>query len=258
QKLHPLRLQYELLSDANPLMAPIAGLADAVRENRRPASANNPFVAMQERVSDQVVAAFDAWRVFNEKCAERTFMAAYGSKALQAAAGVDSHSAVPLRKAAKSLLHHKVIEQRVADLRSRIGSGGLREALIRALIFAGMDRAAIDERGFEVVRRIRENQGEGTLSAFKATVREQFDMLLIDTEAALSAIPSMLPSDSATRQRAFDLICEVLSARGQHSSEDLKRIRRIGGLFDTDGQLSVHSNLAIASDVQDEPQARAS
>ena len=258
QKLHPLRLQYELLSDANPLMAPIAGLADAVRENRRPASANNPFVAMQERVSDQVVAAFDAWRVFNETCAERTFMAAYGSKALQAAAGVDSHSAVPLRKAAKSLLHHKVIEQRVADLRSRIGSGGLREALIRALIFAGMDRAAIDERGFEVVRRIRENQGEGTLSAFKATVREQFDMLLIDTEAALSAIPSMLPSDSATRQRAFDLICEVLSARGQHSSEDLKRIRRIGGLFDTDGQLSVHSNLAIASDVQDEPQARAS
>ncbi len=258
QKLHPLRLQYELLSDANPLMAPIAGLADAVRENRRPASANNPFVAMQERVSDQVVAAFDAWRVFNETCAERTFMAAYGSKALQAAAGVDSHSAVPLRKAAKSLLHHKVIEQRVADLRSRIGSGGLREALIRALIFAGMDRAAIDERGFEVVRRIRENQGEGTLSAFKATVREQFDMLLIDTEAALSAIPSMLPGDSATRQRAFDLICEVLSARGQHSSEDLKRIRRIGGLFDTDGQLSVHSNLAIASDVQDEPQARAS
>ena len=97
-----------------------------------------------------------------------------------------------------------------------------------------MDRAAIDERGFEVVRRIRENQSEGTLSAFKATVREQFDMLLIDTEAALAAIPSMLPDDAATRQRAFDLICEVLSARGQHSSEDLKRIRRIGGLFDTE------------------------
>jgi pimeloyl-ACP methyl ester carboxylesterase len=258
QKLHPLRLQYELLSDANPLMAPIAGLADAVRENRRPAAANNPFLTMQEQLSDHVVAALDAWRVFNETCAERTFMVAYGSKALQAAAGVDSQSAVPLRKAAKSLLHHKVIEQRVADLRSRIASGGLREALIRALIFAGMDRAAIDERGFEVVRRIRENQGEGTLSAFKATVREQFDMLLIDTEAALAAIPSMLPSDTATRQRAFDLICEVLSARGQHSSEDLKRIRRIGGLFDTDGQLSVRSNLAIASDVQDEPQARAS
>ena len=89
RKLHPLRLQYELLSDANPLMAPIAGLADAVRENRRPVAANNPFIAMQETVSHQIVASLDAWRVFNETCAERTFMAAYGSKALQAAAGVD-------------------------------------------------------------------------------------------------------------------------------------------------------------------------
>jgi hypothetical protein len=121
-----------------------------------------------------------------------------------------------------------------------------------------MDRAAIDERGFEVVRRIRQNQSDAPLSVFKATVREQYDMLLMDTEAALAAIPSMLPSDTATRQGAFDLICEVLSARGQHSGEDLKRIRRIGALFDTDGQLSVRSNLAIASDVQDEPKASAS
>ena len=73
------------------------------------------------------------------------------------------------------------------------------EALIRALIYAGMDRAAVDERGFEVVRRIRENHSEGTLTAFKAIVREQCDMLLLDTEAALAAIPSML---SATRDPA--------------------------------------------------------
>ena len=193
QKLHPLRLQYELLSDANPLMAPVAGLADAVRENRRPATADNPFSAMQKQFSDQVVAAFDTWRVFNETCVERMFMAAYGSKALQAAAGVDAHSAVPLRKAAKSLLHHKIIEQRIADLRSRIASGGLREALIRALIFAGMGRAAVDERGFEAVRRIRKSLSDVPLASFKATVREQYDMLLLDTEGALAAIPSMLP-----------------------------------------------------------------
>ena len=258
RKLHPLRLQFELLSDANPVMAPLAGLADAVRENRRPAAGNNPFLAMQERVSDQIVAALDAWRVFSETCAEHAFMAAYGSKALQAAAGVDSRSTLPLRKAPKSLLHFKLIEQRNTELRSRIASGGLREVLIRALIFAGMERAAVDERGFEVVRRIRENQSDVPLSAFKATVREQFEMLLIDTEAALAAIPSMLPDDAVRRQQAFDLICKILSARGQHSSEDLKRIRRIGGLFGTDGQLSARSNLAIASDVGDEPHARAS
>ena len=258
QKLHPLRLQYELLSDANPLMAPVAGLADAVRENRRPATADNPFSAMQEQFSDQVVAAFDTWRVFNETCVEGMFMAAYGSKALQAAAGVDAHSAVPLRKAAKSLLHHKIIEQRIADLRSRIASGGLREALIRALIFAGMGRAAVDERGFEAVRRIRKSLSDVPLASFKATVREQYDMLLLDTEGALAAIPSMLPEDSATRRRAFDLICQILKARGDTSSEDQKRIQRISGLFEVDGRLSASANLALASDVRNEPPARAS
>jgi hypothetical protein len=88
-------------------------------------------------------------------------------------------------------------------------------------------------------------------------VRDQFDMLLIDTEAALTALPSMLPDDAARRQQAFDLIRDILSARGWHSSEDLKRIRRIGDLFDIAGQSSAR-NLTIASDVRDEPKLRVS
>jgi hypothetical protein len=121
-----------------------------------------------------------------------------------------------------------------------------------------MDRKAVDERSFEALRRIRQSLSDVPLSAFKATVREQFDMLSIDPEAALAAIPAMLPAELATRQKAFDLICEVLSARGWHSSEDLKRIRRVGALFDVDGQLRANANLAIATDFHGEPQARAS
>ena len=53
-------------------------------------------------------------------------------------------------------------------------SGGLREAVIRGLLFAGMGRAAVDERGFETVRRIRQRFSDVSLAVFKATVREQF------------------------------------------------------------------------------------
>src|SRR5262249_15204785 len=144
------------------------------------------------------------------------------------------------------------------DLRSRISSGGLREAVVRSIMFVAMGRPAVDERGFEALRRIRRSHSDMTLSAFKATVREQFDMLSIDPEATLAAIPAMLPPDAAARQKAFDLICEVLSARGSHSSEDLKRIRRVGALFDVDSQLHANANLAIAVDNRNEPQARAS
>jgi hypothetical protein len=257
RRWHPLRLQYELLSDANPLMAPIATLAEAVREHRRPAAADNPLIALQENVSHQIVAALDTWRDASERLAEHAFLTIYGSRPLQAALGIDPHSTLPVRKAVKSLMHRELVEQRIADLRSRIESGGLREALIRALLFAGLDRKAVDERGFEVVRRIRSTASEVPLSMFKATVREQLDMLLLDPDRALAAIPSMLPQDAVARQQAFDVICEVLSARGRHSSEDLKRVRRIGVLFDMDGQLSARSNLAITSNLGNRPEARA-
>ncbi len=59
QKMHPLRLQYEMFSDQNPAMAPIASLAEQIRKDRRPASADNPIVAMQKNFSNQIVSALE-------------------------------------------------------------------------------------------------------------------------------------------------------------------------------------------------------
>jgi hypothetical protein len=70
-----------------------------------------------------------------------------------------------------------------------------------------------------------------SLAAFKALVREQFNMLHIDEDAALAAIPSMLPADADTRAKAFDLIRQVLSATGPLSAEDNARLAQVGRLF---------------------------
>jgi hypothetical protein len=234
QQLHPLRLQYELFSNANPMMAPVAALAEQVRSHRRPVAADNPFVAMQENISRQIVAGLDAWRGVSEALAERTFLAVYGSPTLQAAAGIDAAATRPLQKAAKTPLHDELLRKRIAELKSRIPAGGLREASIRALLYAGMTRAAVDERGFEAVRRIREAHDGLPLADFKALVREQFNMLLLDQEAALAAIPSMLPPDAETRREAFDLIRRVLGARGEMSAEDTKRLSEVARLFGVD------------------------
>ena len=138
-----------------------------------------------------------------------------------------------MRKAAKSLLHRELLHRKIAEIRSRIPMGGLREAVIRGAVYAGMTRAAIDERGFELTRRIRDAHGEMPLADFKALVREQFNMLLIDQERALQAIPSMLPPDAKSRQRAFDLVRQVLSARGGMSEAEETRLREVARLFGT-------------------------
>jgi hypothetical protein len=230
RRCHPLRLQYELFSNRNPAMATAADLADRVRAQRRPVGDDNPFVAMQQHVSEQVVSALDAWRRGTETLLEGIFLTAFGSPFIQAALGVDP-AAPAVRKAARNPLHQQLLAMRVAELKARIPAGGLREAVIRALIFVGMQRQAIDERGFEMARRIRHAHGEISLAEFKMLVREQFNMLLIDQDAALAALPDMLPAEPEVRRNAFNLITQVLSARGDLSDQDRERLDEIERLF---------------------------
>jgi pimeloyl-ACP methyl ester carboxylesterase len=231
QHMHPLKVQYEILSNANPFMAPVAAMAEEVRKNRKPVASDNPFVAMQETVSKQIVAALDGWRDFTEAVAERTFLTVYGSPALQAGAGIDPADTRPLRKPARNPLHDELLQKRIAELKSDIPSGGLREAVVRALIYMGMGRGSVDPRGFGTVRRLRTRYGDMPLSEFKTLVREQYFMLLIDRDASLAALPSMLPAEAETRREAFDVIQDVMAACGELSTEDEKRLSEIGRLF---------------------------
>ncbi len=257
RRLHPLRLQYDIFSNANPLMAPVAALAEQVRSERKPAAADNPFTAMQESMSRQIVAVLDAWRDANETFAERIFTTIYGSVPLQAACGIDPAARLPLRKAAKSALFRELLGKRIAELKSRIATGGIREAVIRGMLYVGMGHAAVDERGFEAVRRLRKAHGDIPLAVFKATVREQFYMLLLDAEAVLAAIPGMLPADPGVRRKAFALIGDALSARGDYSAEDRERMARVARLFGADDLVPV-PHLSIVPNHQPAIPAKAS
>lgn len=234
RRLHPLRLQYELFSDANPFMASVKTMADRVREDRQPVTADNPFVALQQTMSGQIIANLDAWRDMTETFAERVFMSVYGSPMLQAAVGIDPTDTRPLRKAGKTPLHRELLQARIAELKSRIASGGLRECMARGMLYVGMARGGTDERGFAAIRRLRAVQDDGprlTLAEFKALVREQYFMLLIDQEAALAAIPDLLPSDGKLRRKAFAGLRQVLRARGEITGEAADRLQRIARLF---------------------------
>lgn len=235
QHMHPLRLQFEMFSDANPFMAPLASLAKQVKAHRRIADAGNPFLGLQEKMSHQIVASFDGWRDATEALAEKIFLSVYGAPTLQAAAGIDPKSGRPLRKAPKNPLHHQLLQSRIAALKSQMAKGGLRECLVRAALYVGMGRGSVDERGFELIRRIRASQRELPylpLSEFKAMVRDQFFMLLLDEDAALAAIPSMLPADADARRNALAILRKVVSARGELTAETAMRLERIVGLFE--------------------------
>jgi hypothetical protein len=129
--------------------------------------------------------------------------------------------------------YRKRLESRIAELRSRIGGGGLRECLIRALLYVGMSRGMVDERGLEALRRVRKTDAgpKLTLAQFKSLVREQFFMLLLEPEASLAAIPKLLPQNVETRRRGLEAIRDVLSASAEVSDEAASRLRRVTELF---------------------------
>ncbi|CAA0100117.1 Uncharacterised protein [Starkeya nomas] len=234
RKLHPLRLQYELFGSRNPFLSWVGEAAEKVREERQPVSPDNPFIKAQEQVSRQIVETLDAWRQTVEHQSELAFRAIYGSPLLQAAVGIDRTADRRPRSAAKNELHRELIRRRIRELREDVGRGGLLEAVTRALVYIGLARNSADERGFEAVRRLRaehERARQCTLEEFKAMVREQYFMLLIDPAAALQAIPGLLPAEPGEREAAFAVLAEVLSARGPVTGEAGERLEEIRTLF---------------------------
>ena len=232
RNLHPLRMGYEVFGRDTPLKTTVATAAEAVRENRKPTSRDNPFSKAQEAISESIVNVLDKWRDTQEALSESLFLSIYGSPALQAAVGIDPQ-ADPSPVPEMSDDHRKRLEMRIAELKAETGSGGLRECSIRALLYAGMTRGMFDERSLEALRRMRKEDvaKRMTLAQFKSLVRAQFFMLLLDEEASLAAIPKMLPQDMESRRNAVGAIRDLLSVTGKISGETATRFSRIAQLF---------------------------
>jgi hypothetical protein len=147
---------------------------------------------------------------------------------------------IKARKPGKSPMHGELLQMRIAEIKSRADSGGLRECIVRGMLYAGMKRGGVDERALAALRRLRMNdQGPRlTLAEFKAMVREQFFLLLVDQEAALAAIPKMLPASADQRRAGLNAITEVLSASGEIPNEVGQRLAEIERLFEAKGSLA--------------------
>jgi pimeloyl-ACP methyl ester carboxylesterase len=234
---HPLRVSYEAFGGDTVAMKGVAKAAGKIREQRKPAAEDNPFVTFQETVSKNIVDVLDKWRDTQEALSEALFLGVYGSPVVQAAVGITPDAEV-LPKPQMSSEHRKRLDARIAEIKSQVGSGGLRECVIRGLLYVGMSRGMVDERSLEALRRARAGDAGSrlTLAQFKKIVREQFFMLLLEPEASLAAIPKLLPPGEEERRAGLDAIRGVLSASAEISGETGKRLDRVTELFGLAGK----------------------
>lgn len=232
RRLQPLRMGYEVFSDNNPMMATVAMAAEKVKENRQPVGKDNIYLQWQEYISDCMIQGLDFYRDVRDSMIEQTFFACYSQPWLQAMLGLRASDESPRTNPGLEPDHIALIGQEKKELLAKMDQGGAREAMIRALLYVGIARGAADERGFEMIRRIRkENGNEGSLAAFKETVREQFLMILLDKKKALETIPSLLEEDKDNAAELFETVKKVLSAAGPLKKPAKERLQEVEKLF---------------------------
>ncbi|MBK6601477.1 MAG: DUF3141 domain-containing protein [Betaproteobacteria bacterium] len=234
QQLHafnPAELPYQLFSDKNPLMQQVAGLAEQVRQNRVQVAPDNPLLKMQGQVSEAIVAALERFGETKDRSFEQIFLNVYGSPLLQALLGMRASDAPPRHRPGVEPERLAFVQQRIAEIKARVAEGGAREAALRSLVYVGMAGAGVDERAFNELHQIRADHGAVTLDEFKRMLREQFFALLLDRDAALAAIPKMLPAGSSVRAEILGRVHRVVSAVGEPSGERAERLAQIEKLF---------------------------
>ncbi|MGO2008835.1 DUF3141 domain-containing protein [Vreelandella alkaliphila] len=234
RRMHPIRLGYKLLSDRNPLTVPLPVMAESVRSNRQQVGQDNVFKALETMCSDQIVANLNAVRDLRDSTTERLFMDIYGQPLLQAAVGLRGDAHVHRRRPGAEPEHQRFVENRKNELRNKIAQGGAHEAVMRSVIYVLGGAPATDERNFKRLRASRaELEPSSTLSEFKRLVRDQFFILKLDRERALSSLPELLKGQSSSDiDGHIEHLEHVFAASGELSEHAAERFEQVKALFD--------------------------
>jgi pimeloyl-ACP methyl ester carboxylesterase len=228
--MHPLRLRRTLVSDRNPAFAAVAGLSGAVRANRRKAAPDNAFLALERAWAGHVERAIDLWRDWRDAMMEITFHAVYGALATAGVAGsADNEDA----DAARSEIASRTPLLEAAA--QRVAEGGYAEAVIRMMILLAEARGGV--RRSRLARSNALLTGEPPFAAMspaerQAIIRDQTAVVTVDREAAIAALPVLLP-DPSDRGRALAAVEGVAGPEeelGEGARAMLGRLRAVLGL----------------------------
>jgi hypothetical protein len=239
RRMHPVRLRFEAFSDRNPLLRPIAQLADAVRANRWRTSEDNPFVAVERAVSQHAIDALNGYRDARDQFVENAFMGIYGSPLLQAMVGLRSDAATARRRIGRDLAHEAAASKAIAALDAQMAQGGVAEGTIRAMGYIGFGRPvkAVDERGFNLLRHMRESRAESarmSVAHFKEVVREQVLALQLNEERAIATLPQLLAKGTTEElTSALALIRRIAEIGGTPTGEVKDRLERVQAMFES-------------------------
>lgn len=194
---HPNRAQRWAFSDFNPVMWPVAAMAQTVKANRKPVEPGNPWRKLEAIGSEIITASWNLYRDLRDAASESLFFQIYGSMIVLGATGdVKPGQPVVKQPDVRELPF-------VREAMAQIDKGGYLEALARigALLgqFAGpipLNRLALTDeyiKSDKVLSTIPEDEARRIRS-------EAAVMVLLEPERTLNALPGLLSSEEDRRR----------------------------------------------------------
>lgn len=203
KQLHPLRLQRYLFSDLNPWMIPINMWASMIKKDDRRCRIreNNGFRKMETHSANALFYALDAYRHMRDLASEQWFKAIYETPWMRF-----FHPFVSTRELKAAEQHLEELRRRDADKwRKFMAVGGFPEAMIRIFFAVAFADQKIHRHGYELMGRMIQDSRRfrGIRSAeLQRIVRTQARILQTDTDAAIEALPGLLPSRKDRKEAA--------------------------------------------------------
>jgi pimeloyl-ACP methyl ester carboxylesterase len=205
--LHPLRAREYLFSELNPALAMLPPFAERVRQDRHPAAEDNTFLQLEHAVSKQIVSFLNFYRDLRDNWVEQMVKLAYGPLGL----GAFFPPKPPLGAQAEKTAEETSKAALIA-LRGKFDQGGFPEAVARMLIAVMKKRGGIDRRSFLIANELSEHQRDKrplSEAEVHSLLAQQTLLIQLDPEAALRALPRLLPSDT-DRERAVAIVARVM------------------------------------------------
>jgi len=251
---NPYRVRFTAFSDRNPLMGAIAPLAEEVRAARRPVGNDNPFRVMEHAMADAVERSIKGYGAMLDRMREAAFFSIYNSPLMQALSGLAASNTVAFHRIGRSVMRDAAAARVQLGVANALYEGGGVAALLRAVNYIHRADGKVDERAFaELQSFLAESPDAAGMSFqdFKQQLRTQSLINGQDQDAALAALPEMLPQDAEAMIRLLGAIRRIARVGGQISAAAAERLERIEQIFATAvaGLASGEPDLAAPSPV---------
>ena len=231
--MHPLRSQRSMLSSRNPWLAWLPETAKGVREARRPADPDNPFLLAERAWADAGEAGFDGWRDARAAAVETAFFLSWANPLASwyATPRVRERRRVPVESLAELPEVRTALE--------RIAAGGYPEALVRMLVLmaatreSGVRRSRL-ERSFSILTT-HEPFASMDATDRARLIHEQSLIVRFAPDQAFASLPTLLPR-KAERERALKAVDWVVGDTLEMEEATRVRLKELRTLLKVDGR----------------------